>query len=70
MEDVSEFIERFHAELEAEQVALQKGLDSAALAYVTLMAQHSLCPDTYDNFCIAHDRLVMNRSLPNPLLNE
>jgi len=45
-----------------------KGLESAALLYVTIMAQHSLDPDLYEKFCEIHDRLVEIRGLANEKL--
>jgi len=40
-------------------------LESDALSLVVMMAQESLDPDSYEMFCRVHDRLVLNRHLPN-----
>lgn len=45
-------------------------MDSAALAYVTVMAQYSLDPDLLNMFAKAHNCLVDTRKLPNQRFND
>lgn len=59
----------FLKQMDEEDRAVARQMDSAALAYVTVMAQHSLDPDLLDMFAKAHDCLVDTRKLPNKKLD-
>lgn len=44
---------------------LRKKIESIVLVRVLLMAQQSLCPDTYEKFVYAYNELICIRKLPN-----
>jgi len=48
----------------SESIKQKKVPESIVLNHVLLMAQQSLCPDTYDMFLTAYNELIDIRDLP------